>query len=137
MSPRRGTALASVAALLVLIPVAGCGRDDFENKPKPAVPLEATIQISADKIDVSPDTFGAGIVTFVIANNSEQNAALTIKGPVTATSSPIPSNANGVFKIEMKSGDYQLSVDGNEDILPAQVDVGAPRESSNNELLQP
>lgn len=137
MSPRRGAAAIAVVAVLALTGLAGCGNDDFENKPKPAIPVEATIEITTDRIDVSPLSFGAGLVTFVIANNSTTEAALEIEGPVDETSSPIPGNGNGVFKIDMKSGNYTLTVPGNEQVRPTELKVGPPRPPSNNDLLQP
>lgn len=137
MARRRGIAASCIAGLLALLVLAGCGRDDFKNEPKPAVPLEATIEISADNIDISPSGFGAGLVNFVIANNSGEEAALAIKGPVDETTSPIPSNGNGIFKVEMKTGDYQLSVDGREMVEPTRITVGPDREPSNNDLLLP
>ena len=49
MGARRLATLA-IAALLV----AGCGDEDFENKPRPAVPVELTGVIQEDKLTVSP-----------------------------------------------------------------------------------
>jgi hypothetical protein len=136
MSPRRGAAL-TVAALLVLVVLGGCGRDDFKNDPKPAVPLDATIEVSDKKIDISPTAFGAGLVNFIVANNSGKEAALKIDGPVDETSSPIPSNGNGVLKVNMEKGHYKLSIEGSDGITPAEIQVGAEREPSNNDLLLP
>jgi hypothetical protein len=137
MSPRRGAAALTATALLVPVLLAGCGRDDFKNDPKPAVPLQATIEVSDKKIDISPTAFGAGLVNFVVANNSGQEAALKIDGPVDETSSPIPSNGNGVLKVNMQQGRYKLSIDGDSQIASAEVKVGAAREPSNNDLLLP
>ncbi len=137
MSPRRGTVAFITAGLLALIALGGCGRDDFKNDPKPAVPIAATIEISAEKIDISPSGFGAGLVNFIIANNSGADAELAIKGPTEELSSPIPSNGNGVFKVEMKAGDYRLSINGDKAIKPVQVTVGPDREPANNDLLLP
>ncbi|MFN2613170.1 MAG: hypothetical protein ABR536_07365 [Solirubrobacterales bacterium] len=138
MSRVRGSGV--VFAFLGLLAVAaftGCGRDDFNNDPKPPVPLEATIEISPAKVEISPSGFGAGLVNFVIANNSGADAALAIKGPVDETSSPIPSNGNGIIKVAMKTGEYEIGVDGQERIKPTRINVGPDREASNNDLLLP
>jgi hypothetical protein len=135
MSRRRGTGAA--LAFVVLLALAGCGRDDFKNDPKPPVPLEATIEITDRAVDISPAGFGAGLVNFVIANNSGADAAVAINGPTEDTTSPIPSNGNGVFKVETRPGDYRLSVAGNPKIKPVTVTVGPEREPSNNDLLLP
>jgi hypothetical protein len=136
MSPRRGAAL-TVTALLVLVVLSGCGRDDFKNDPKPPVPIPATIEVSDQKIDISPTALGAGLVNFIVANNSGKEAALKIDGPVDETSSPIPSNGNGVLKVNMDKGHYKLSIEGANKIAPAELVVGAEREPSNNDLLLP
>lgn len=138
MSRERGTGVAlAFMAALAAVAFAGCGRDDFNGDPKPPAPLEATIAISPEQVEVSPRGFGAGLVNFVIANNSDQRAAVTISGPVDQTSSPIPVNANGVLRVEMKTGDYRVSVDGREPIKPARFTVGPERPPSNNDLLLP
>ena len=42
----------------------GCGEDDFENEPRPPVPMELTGVIQDDKVTVSPSkNIGAGPFT--------------------------------------------------------------------------
>ena len=56
------------AALVTALVVAGCGRDDFKNDPRPPIPAEVSVKIAKDGVAVSPKEFGAGIVNFTIAN---------------------------------------------------------------------
>ena len=76
MGARRLATLA-IAALLV----AGCGGDeDFENKPRPAVPVELTGVIQEDKLTVSPSKIGAGQVTITISNQTNAEKTITLEG---------------------------------------------------------
>jgi hypothetical protein len=137
MSRERGryAALAVMAVLAVLV-FAGCG-SDFNDDPKPPVPLEATIEISPTQVDVEPRGFGAGLVNFVIANNSDAEAAVVLRGPVDQTSSPVPAAGNGIFRVEMKTGDYAIAVVSHPLIKLARLTVGAERPPSNNVLQLP
>lgn len=138
MSRERGRyAALTVTAVFAVLVFAGCGRDDFNNDPKPPVALEATIEISPERVDVSPRGFGAGLVNFVIANNSDAEAVMAIKGPVDRTSAPVPAAGNGVFRVDMTTGDYEISVDGHALIKPVRLAVGPERPPSNNDLQLP
>jgi hypothetical protein len=123
-----------LAALAVL--VAGCGRDDFENDPRPPVPAEVSAKIGDDGVAVSPRAFGAGLVNLTVANLTTQPGALVIRGPVNAESDEIPAAGTTTLKVDLKTGEYEASVDGIA-VLPAEFSVGAERPSGQNELLLP
>ena len=125
------------AVLGAALIAAGCGGDDFKNDPRPATPLEVTVEINEDAVQVSPAAFGAGLVNFVIANTSNDDAVFEVQGPVDAESSPIPARGNTVFKLEMDTGNYAVSVKDRELIAEAAVDVGPDRESAQDDLLLP
>jgi hypothetical protein len=134
---RRGRGvLLALTAVSVLI-VAGCGRDDFENDPRPPVPDEITVKIGDDGVLVSPAAFGAGLVNFTIANLSDDDAALAIEGPTTATSDQIPPGGNAILKTQMESGSYQFTAEGPPKVEPFQLQVGPERASGQNDLLLP
>jgi hypothetical protein len=145
MARRRGRAfvarttprafLAAVTLLLVLF-AAGCGRDDFKNDPRPPVPAEVAVKIANDGVGVSPKTFGAGLVVFTVANLTNQPGSLAIHGPVTATTDEIPPAGTGSVKVDLKSGNYEASVDGIA-VRPFQFTVGPERASGQNDLLLP
>jgi hypothetical protein len=123
----------SVATLLA----AGCGGNDFANDPRPPTPLEVTVEVTADAVQVAPSNFGAGLVNFVIANASTDDAVFEIKGPVDQHSEPIPARGNAIFKVEMKQGTYEASIHDRDLIRAARLNVGPERASSQNQLLLP
>jgi hypothetical protein len=124
------------AALVAALVVAGCGRDDFKNDPRPPIPAEVSVKIAKDGVAVSPNEFGAGIVNFTIANLTTQPGTLAIHGPVDADSSEIPPTGTGTIKVEMKTGSYEASVSGTA-VRPFSFTVGPERASGQNDLLLP
>jgi hypothetical protein len=137
MARRRGTAVLAALATLALVALAGCGRDDFENDPRPPVPLEISVKISDSAVRVSPAAFGAGLVNFTIANLSEEAAALVLEGPTLAESDQIPPNGSALLKAEMETGRYQASADGPSGVIPFEIAVGPERPSGKDDLLLP
>lgn len=124
------------AALVAALVVAGCGRDDFKNDPRPPIPAEVSVKIAKDGVAVSPNEFGAGIVNFTIANLTTEPGTLAIHGPVDADSSEIPPTGTGTIKVEMKTGSYEASVSGTA-VRPFSFTVGPERASGQNDLLLP
>jgi len=137
MARRRGRAVLAALATVAVLAVAGCGRDDFENDPRPAVPAEITVKISDQDVVVSPAEFGAGLVNFTIANLTDDTAILTVEGPVLAETGEIPPNGNTILKAEMESGSYDVSVEGPDDVIPFLLEVGPDRPSGQDDLLLP
>jgi hypothetical protein len=127
-----------VVALLAtaVVAVSGCGRKDFANDPRPAVAAEISVKIAKDGVAVSPKQFGAGLVNFTVANLTDQAGSLVIHGPVDATSPEVPPAGALTFKVEMKTGNYQASVDGIT-VRPFSFRVGPERGSGQNDLLLP
>jgi hypothetical protein len=136
MVRRRGRALLVFSALLAALIVAGCGRDDFKNDPRPPVPAEVAVKIAKSGVGVSPNEFGAGLVNFTIANLTESTGTLAIHGPVNADSNEIPPGAAETLKVQMQTGSYEASVDGLA-VKPFKFTVGPERPSGQNDLLLP
>jgi len=124
------------AALLGVVSVAGCGRSDFKNDPRPPVPAEVSVKIAPDGVGVSPREFGAGLVNFTVANLTNETGSLAIQGPVDATSNDIAPGDADTIKVDMKSGSYEASVDGFT-VAPFGFTVGPERPSGKNDLLLP
>ena len=124
------------AALITALAVAGCGRDDFKNDPRPPVPAEVSVKIAKDGVAVSPKEFGAGLVNFTIANLTEEPGTLAIHGPVDADSTEIPPAGTDMVKVDMRTGSYEASVSGIA-VRPFSFTVGPERPSGSNELLLP
>jgi hypothetical protein len=135
MSRWRGTGV--LLAVVALVALGGCGRSDFKNDPRPPVPLEVTVEITDSVVQVSPSSFGAGLVNFTIANNSSDSAVFSITGKANATSEPIPANGNTTFKVPLATGTYAAGVYRKASIKPTKIEVGAERPSAQNDLLLP
>jgi hypothetical protein len=124
------------ATLLAVLAVAGCGRNDFNNDPRPPVPAEVSVKIATDGVGVSPKEFGAGLVNFTIANLTNETGILAIHGPVTADSDPIAPGDTGTIKVNVRTGSYETSVNGFA-VRPFRFTVGPERPSGKNDLLLP
>jgi hypothetical protein len=136
MLGRRGRGLTALAVVLAAVALGACGRDDYENEPRPPVPAEITVEIGEKSVVVSPSTFGAGLVNFTIANLSDTSASLEIVGPTAAQSEEIPPRGNTILKAEMETGEYTANAFGAV-ATPAQFEVGPERPSGSDELLLP
>ena len=114
-----------------------CGEDDFPNDPRPASPIELTAAIDENSVSVSPGSFGAGIVLVTVSNQTDEPARLILEGPTTATSHEIAPGGTGSIKASLEEGDYEATAGSEPGIKPATVEVGPPRETSQNDLLLP
>ena len=133
---RRRAQFVAAALVVVALLVAGCGRDDFENNPRPPIPAEVSVKIAKDGVAVSPKEFGAGLANFTIANLTTRPGTLAIHGPVEADIDVIPAAGTGTIKVEMKTGSYEASVSGIA-VRPFSFTVGPERPSGQNDLLLP
>ena len=125
--------------------LAGCGSSggDYANKPRPATPINVTAAINDKKISISPKQFGAGPVVIIISNQSAKEQTLTLQtdelGGTQAgtkqTTDPIAPRGTGTLKADMREGSYALSVRNGPS--PASLEVGPPRKSAQDTLLEP
>src|SRR3954447_14815178 len=104
MLRRRGRALPLAIAPVTAPVVAGCGRNDFKNDPRPPLPAEVSVKIAKDGVAVSPKEFGAGLVNFTIANLTPQPGPLSTRGPVDAASTDTPPAGTDTIKVAMQTG---------------------------------
>lgn len=137
----RAATLLSAALLTALI--AGCGgEDDFENKPRPPVPVQLTGVITDDEVTVSPRRLGAGPVVLIISNQTEQSHTITLEGEdIREEVGPVNPLDTAQIQRTLKPGSYEVKA-GSEEAAPkpiavATIAVGPPRKSSSDELLLP
>lgn len=133
---RKPLLVASVTALAAGL-TAGCGAEDHENEPRPASPIEVTAKVDDEKVDVSPDEFGAGPVVMTISNQSDDPIQIGVEGPTAGQSSGIEPGSVGSFKFDFEEGDYEVSPGEESRARPGVLTVGPERASSQNELLLP
>jgi hypothetical protein len=135
---------ALVLAAALSCGVVGCGGgDDYANKPRPASPINVTAAISTKKVSVSRKTFGAGPIVVVISNQTDTKQILTLqtqelggsKPGIKVSSDPIGPRGTGTMKVDVREGSYELSARGG--VKPASLEVGGPRKSAQDELLEP
>jgi hypothetical protein len=140
MTARGVATFAAVAAAALL---AGCGEDDFENEPRPAVTLELTGVIQEDKLTVSPSrNLGAGPFSILISNQTDAEHTVTLEGgSIQERVGPVAPDDTVEIKRTLAPGSYEVRAGSaravRREIQPATLDIGRERKSSNNELLLP
>jgi hypothetical protein len=132
--------------LLVAAAVAGCGGgEDYENEPRPPSPINVTARVADEDISVSPESFGAGPISIIISNQTDEPQELVFEtdelggdepGLAPQSSGPIRPSGTATIKVDVREGSYVLR-DEDGGAGKASVEVGAPRPSAQNELLQP
>jgi hypothetical protein len=136
-APRRARhALFAALGISAALSLGACGSSDFPNDPRPPAPIEVTAKVGSGQVQVSPDHFGAGLVTFTIANLSRSPVRFTLSGPKDAATPPIQPGAPASLKVDLPQGSYQATAEGGGN-QTATVKVGPERKSSQNQLLQP
>ena len=139
---RAGALLASCAAGVAF---AGCGGDDFANKPRPPVPVQLSGVITEDEVTVSPNRLGAGPVVITISNQTENPHTITLEstggGTIREQSSPINPLDTATIQRTLVQGRYTVRA-GSEAaveraITPARLSIGPQRKSGSDELLLP
>ena len=135
--------MATFAAVAAAALAAGCGEDDFENEPRPAVPIELTGVIQEDKLTVSPSrNIGAGPFTILISNQTDSDHTVTLEGgSIQERVGPVAPDDTVEIKRTLAPGSYEVRAGSaravRREIQPAMLDIGKQRRSSNNELLLP
>ncbi len=131
---------AGCAALLL---VAGCGGDDdFENDPRPPIPIQLSGVITDSEVSVEPAKIGAGPIVLIVSNQTEQAHSVTLDGPSgTEEVGPINPRDAGRIQHDLAQGTYEVRAGSDEaqeeEIEPAKLTVGPKRPSSSNDVLLP
>ncbi len=141
----RGVAflLTGAAALLG----AGCGGDDFERKPSAPVSLELTGVIQRDRVTVSPNKVGAGPISIVISNQTDDAHTVTLGGQargggrIEERVGPINPLDTATIQKTLAPGSYEVRAGSQaampREIRPAELKVSSQRRSSSDRVLLP
>jgi hypothetical protein len=135
--------VATFAAVAAAALAAGCGEDDFENEPRPPVPMELSGVIQEDKVTVSPSrNIGAGPFVITISNQTDARHTITLEGQsITEEVGPVAPLDTATIQRTLTPGTYEVRAGSmravRREITPASLDIGAERENSNSELLLP
>jgi hypothetical protein len=137
----RGAATVLTAGAVALS-AAGCGGEDFENRPRPAVPVELTGVIQEDKVTVSPSRVGAGPILITVSNQTDTAHTVTLEGEaIREQVGPVNPLDTATIQKTLKQGSYEVNAGSKKavarEIEPAQLTIGKPRRSSSGELLLP
>lgn len=135
----RGLVTVAIAA----IAIAGCGEEDFENKPRAPVRVNLTAVIQKDRVTVSPSRgIGAGPFELTISNQTDQPHTVSLEGErVTEKAGSVDPSDTLTIRRTLDPGTYEVRA-GSEKavpkaIKPAVLEIGAERPDSNSDLLLP
>lgn len=134
-----------MGALVLAGSLSACGDSGrFANQPRPPAPITVTAAIDKSRVRVSPEKFGAGPVTIIVSNQSGLPQEITFEtdevggtqAGIRKSVGPVADRDTANLQVDPREGAYRLSVKTRA-IQPAQLTVGPPRKSSQDELLQP
>jgi hypothetical protein len=142
----RMTSWASIVVVLVLaFGAAGCGDDgDFANEARPPEELTVSTVITPKRVTVSPSRLGAGPVELLVSNQTTTSRRLTLQSETLGaggrelkqSTGPINPGDTSSLKADLDPGTYTVTA-GDDAIGLARIEVGAPRPSGQDRLLQP
>lgn len=131
-----------LSAALAATALAACGDDDFENEPRPPVPIELTGVITDERVTVSPNRVGAGPIVLTVSNQDERSHTVTLEGEgIRERVGPINPEDTASIQKTLPMGRFSVKAGSaearDERLKPATIVVGEQRESASDELLLP
>jgi hypothetical protein len=136
----RGAAFLALAATAAL--GLGCGGGDFPRKTRAPLPVELTGVIQPSGVTVSPDRTGAGPISLVISNQTNEAHTVTLEGAsVRERVPPINPGDTATIQKTLSPGSYSVRAGSSaavpNEIRPGHLTIGRPRRDSNGDLLTP
>jgi hypothetical protein len=154
--------LVAAGALAAAAAAVGCGPETHANDPRPALPIEVSVNVTDHAVQVQPNEIGTrgdvstqigqnegvkepegksnepAVVVFTSVNSTQTDTALEISGGREGLrSGPIVAGGNNSYKVALPTGDYSIEAADIPAAKPAKFTVGPLRVSSQNELLLP
>lgn len=139
----RNRTAAFLAGVLSLLVFSGCGNDDdFENNPRPPVPVQLSGVITDSEVSVEPRSIGAGPIVLIVSNQTDKAHSITLDGPSgTEEVGPINPQDTGRIQHNLDQGSYEVRAGSDaavdDEITPAKLAVGPKRPSSSDDVLLP
>jgi hypothetical protein len=138
---RRAAALLS-SGLIFALALGACGDDDFENEPRPPVPLQLTGVITDARVTVSPNKVGAGPIVLTVSNQTDDSHTIALEGEgIVERTGPVNPQDTATLQKTLKPGQYVVKAGSDSaparGIRPATLVIGKPRKSASGELLLP
>jgi hypothetical protein len=111
--------------------------------------VQLAVLIAPRAVEASPARLGAGPVALEITNQAARTLRLTVadRAGKAGSSAPIDPGGTGEMTVELVHGAYTINavathssdaqLASGDAISPAHLEVGPPRASGNNTLLQP
>lgn len=139
-----GRAMLVAGGVALAFTAAGCGSEEFANDPRPPSPVEMTGVITDENVTISPRREGAGPIRITVANQTDRALTVTLEGEdLEAQVGPVSPQDTAEIQKTLTSGTYQVragssrAVNIEDQIQPAEIEIGPERDSSNGELLLP
>jgi hypothetical protein len=157
-----GGRVAAICALAATaLAVAGCGAEENVNESRPQPPTRVSVAITPSSITVQPQRIATGPeptqqipqnqhagqppvhssepvdVVFVVANLTDFDSRLVVRGPKTHDDVVLVANGNGSLQTSLPTGVYRLSAADVPAAKPARFAVDSYRSSSQNDVLLP
>jgi len=136
-----------VGAISVAMLVIGCGSsDDYANDPRPPRPLNVSVSVHDDRVDVSPSQIGAGPVVLTVVNLSRRSQDVRLEAPAASSSACVdadtasgPINPRGTARlsVDLVEGDCLVTAADGGRPRPATLTVGRERPTAQADLLEP
>ena len=135
--------------------LAGCGSSGstVADRARPPVPTNLTVYIDNGRVSVSPDSVGAGQVTFTVTNRADRAQSLQVlpsdqSAPPLASTGPINPYATAQVSVDFPgAGEYLVStgtaaatdaaLSSPSSVRPARLHVGKSRPAGGDNLLLP
>ena len=140
MRSGRRTCVVLVAGVAAV--ASGCGTKDFQNKPRPPIPIELTGVIQDKTVTISPAKVGAGPVVITVSNQTKAAHTITLEGESTQERvGPVNPLDTATIQSDLKQGTYEVKAGSSQavahEIKPAQLTISKERKGSSNDVLQP